>query len=139
MLFRSTTPLTEEIAPISEDDIMNQGARKEVTIKKTTIGPFDCEYQGIVYTNKIQDTSFYVFMTFDNFKYQHIHDIGVRSFSVENRKSQDLLEFADNLDSAKTTRGQNVTWKYVIKTYDFTKDISIEDKDGKYKIGRAHV
>jgi len=127
------TPLTEEIPPASpEDHLPDRGARKEITIKKATIGPFNCEYQGIVYTNEIEDTTFYVFMTFDNFKYQHISDIGIRSFSVEDRKSKELLEFADNIDSAKTTRGQNVTWKYMIRTYDFTKDITIEDKDGRY-------
>jgi hypothetical protein len=127
------TPLTEEIPPISiEDRVPDRGARKEVTIKKATIGPFNCEYQAIVYTNEIQDTTFYVFMTFDNVKYARIHDIGIKSFSVQDGKSKELLEFADNIDSAKTTRGQNVTWKYIIQTYDFTKDISIEDGDGKY-------
>lgn len=127
------TPLTEEIPAVTpEDEIMDQGARKEITIKKTTIGPFDCEYQGIVYTGKPQDTTFYVYLIFDNVKYQHIHDIAIRSFSVVDKKSEDLLEFADYLDSAKTTSGQNVTWKYIIQTYDFTKNISIEDKDGKY-------
>ena len=126
------TTLTEEIPPASENELLDKGARKEITIKKATIGPFNCEYQGIVYTNEIEDTLFYVFMTFDNFKYQHISDICIRSFSVENRKSKELLEFADNIDSAKTTRGQNVTWKYIIRTYDFTKDITIEDGDGGY-------
>jgi hypothetical protein len=126
------TPLTEEIPPASEYEVPDRGARKEVTIKKATIGPFNCEYQGIVYTNEPNDTTFYVFMTFDNVKYEHIHDIGIRSFSVQDGKSKELLEFADNIDSAKTTRGQNVTWKYLIKTYDFTKEISIDDKDGRY-------
>lgn len=129
----SETTLTEEIPAVTpEDEIMNPGARKEITIKQTTIGPFNCKYQGIVYTNKPQDTSFSVFMTFDNFQYDYIHDIGIKYFSVENGKSPNLLEFADNLDSAKTTRGQNVTWKYIIRTYDFTKNISLSDGDGRY-------
>lgn len=123
---------TAEVSAVTPDEDYDLGARKEIIIRKTTIGPFDCEYQGIVYTGKPQDTTFYVYLIFDNFKYQSIHDIGVRSFSVIDKKSEDLLEFADYLDSAKTTRGQTVTWKYIIQTHDFTKDIMINDGDDRY-------
>jgi hypothetical protein len=127
------TALTEPVPNAEEEEkLIGEGARKEITLKKTKIGPFKCEYEASFYTDNLQDTSFYVFIIFDNFKYDYIHDTAIRLFSVEDRKSPDLLEFADYIDSAKTTRGQDVTWKYIIRTYDFTNDISIQDGDGRY-------
>ena len=55
---------TAEVSVDIEDEALDPGARKEITIKKTIIGPFDCEYQAIVYTNNPQDTTFYVYLLF---------------------------------------------------------------------------
>jgi hypothetical protein len=139
----STSPeevtLTEE-TELTESVVPHSGPKKTITVKKTKIGPFDCMYQGIVYINQPEDTSFYIWIGYDNLKYQSIHDVHSRYFSVDDKKSLELKEFACYLDSARNTSGQDVSWNYLIHTYDFTKDISISDQEGAYNyltVGQA--
>jgi hypothetical protein len=128
----SETPLTELIEPVAT----NQGPTKTVYLSKKIIGPFTCQYQGIVQLNQIKDTTFYVYIGFNNFKYDNLTDIHSFMYLIEDKKSEKLQEFCKALSSAKTTLGQDVRWleknDCLVQTYDFRKDISLSDIEGGY-------
>jgi hypothetical protein len=71
-------------------------------------------------------------MSYQNFKYSHIVDIGSVLFS----QKADLQKFADELvNLANSSDSVSITTKVgmaTLATYDFTKAIQIADRNGKY-------
>lgn len=78
------------------------------------------------------DTMTYFYMSYQNFKYSHIVDIGSILFS----QKADLQKFADELvNLANSSDSVSITTKVgmaTLATYDFTKAIQIADRTGKY-------
>jgi len=131
---------TEEVTTTAETELIEpidySGPCETVYLSKKRIGPFICEHQAIVYLNNPKDTIFYIYVGYNNFKYNEIIDIHSSMFRIENKKSDDLKKFCDALKSAQTSIGKDVKWleehNTIVRTYDFTRDIYIGDFEDAY-------
>jgi hypothetical protein len=131
---------TEEVTLTAETEITEpvdySGPTETVYLSKKKIGAFSCQYQGSVYLNNPKDTTFYIYVGYNNYKYNEIIDIHSSMFLIENKKSDDLKKFCDALKSAQTSIGKDVKWleehNTIVRTYDFTRDIYIGDFEDAY-------
>lgn len=89
---------------------------------------------GVTEKVKDGDTSVYFHYTFQNAKYQHISDIG----GIVLMEKDELLLLADNLIKlTEIEKGVSVDEKtkyYTLSRYDFSLEIYLIDKEGKYTI-----
>jgi hypothetical protein len=131
---------TEEVTLTAETEITDpvdySGPSETIYLSKKKIGAFSCQYEASVYLNNPKDTTFYIYVGYNNFKYNEIIDIHSSMFLIENKKSDDLKKFCDALKSAQTSIGRDVKWleehNTVVRTYDFTRDIYIGDFEDAY-------
>jgi hypothetical protein len=131
---------TEEVTITAETELIEpidySGPTETVYLSKKKIGAFSCQYQGSVYLNNPKDTTFYIYVGYNNYKYNELIDIHSSMFRIENKKSDDLKKFCDALKSAQTSIGKDVKWleehNTVVRTYDFTRNIYIGDFEDAY-------
>lgn len=81
-----------------------------------------------------EDTSVYYYFSFQNAKYQHITDLG----SILLSSKKDILELSSKLKEYTETKERVslvfATNDYSVSLYDFSNNIYLVDKKGKYTI-----
>lgn len=120
------------------------GQTKQNTLSEKKISELSCSYYQSIDIDK-NDTNNYIYLSFQNAKYQAITDIKSILFNRKYNK-EEIIEFINNLKTAQKEMGlkQNITWtknKYKISLYDFSNDLYLSENkyDGYTKIKKHNV
>ena len=110
---------------------------KTVTISEKKIGPFWCKFTADVKLSNTSDSTYFMWIGFQNYKYQYISDIHSVGFIVYGGHTcGQLREFCNILNKAKETVGTEVMWEsnkqYTIQTYGFIRKVYIGDNEDAY-------
>lgn len=104
---------------------------KRIELSKEKIGNFNCSYFKSIDLEK-GDTLYYVFLGFQNMKYQSITDIKSLFFTTQEQISQFVKDLTQALPEMEN-KGSQMDWKrdlYTLHKYDFSKNLYVEEKKG---------